>query len=377
MHQSTMTTWAVPVPIRRFVDDHQWQAEDLAGRLGIVGHAAFLRGGFVPYGAEPRSGHLLRQVDVIGPSSPSLHRQYYTAPQLVARREDDGPAESVVQEVRAVGAHRGRRGGVAFQACILTRDGDPRLLCMVLLGEDTLAPVLYGGVDEAARALGTDTAGAWLWRLLTDRVCGVLLLDLCRRNDLPVTSFASLPDDVRAEILKRLTDGEDLARVECTSRQLRRLVVERDVELWKPLYEDLQARQSRRWWWRPVVPDGADSSGEGVVSWKARYVKAKQRLRLGMLFSSFDDDWLVPPLPRAEETRVASLRVPLSTTFVVPVFPTDEWQPPARSPEPETVSRGKGAAGRRRKVARNDDKRKPHGAGAVHSPSSRYRWKHR
>ncbi|KAL6645657.1 hypothetical protein ACP70R_017265 [Stipagrostis hirtigluma subsp. patula] len=265
--QSTMTTFlALPIPIRRFVDDDQWEAEDLAGRLGIVAHAAFLRAGFVPYSAEPKSGHLLRQVDDLGPSSPSLSRRY-TAPQLLARHGDGSPTESVVQELRAVGAHG---GGVAFQAYLATGDGDRRCLCRALLDEDTLAPILSGGVEDTARALGTEASGAWLWRSLTDWVCRVLLLELARRNGLPVTSFSSLPDDVRAEILKRLTDGDDLARVECTSRQLRRLAAELDVELWKPLYEELQARQSRRWWWPPVLPNDGESSGERVVSWKER-----------------------------------------------------------------------------------------------------------
>jgi hypothetical protein len=32
---------------------------------------------------------------------------------------------------------------------------------------------------------------------------------LCRQNDMPVTDFMSLPDDIKAEILKRLDGSED------------------------------------------------------------------------------------------------------------------------------------------------------------------------
>ena len=56
----------------------------------------------------------------------------------------------------------------------------------------------------------------------------------------------SLIDDVKVEILKRLAGADDLARMERTSRDLRRLVAERDGELWKPMYEALRAQRRRR-----------------------------------------------------------------------------------------------------------------------------------
>ncbi|TVU19194.1 hypothetical protein EJB05_35331, partial [Eragrostis curvula] len=245
------------VPLRRVVDDEQWEAEDLAGRLGIVAHAAFLRAGFVPHGDEPSSGHLLKQLDEVGPSAPCLSRRYAAA-QLARRREG---ADVVVQELRAHG-----NGDVAFRAYLLTKDGHRRRLCEAVLDAAVLAPLLSGRLDDAARALETGSAGAWLWKSLVDWVFPTLHLELCRRNDLPVTGFASLPDDAKAEILKRLADGKDLARVECTSRQLRRLVAERDAELWKARYES-----------QGLSPE-AQSSGK-AGTWKQRYLNSRQQLR--------------------------------------------------------------------------------------------------
>jgi hypothetical protein len=401
--KSTMGT----VPLRRLVGDDHWEAEDLAGRLSIVAHAAFLRAGFVPYGDEPSSGALLKQVDEIGPSAPRLSRRY-TVAELAARSER---ADAAALEVRAQG-----NGGVAFQAYLLTRDGELRCLCEAVLDEDTLAPLLACRVADAARAL--ETADMSLWRPLVDWVFPVLLLELCRRNDLPVTGFASLPDDIKAEILKRLNDGKDLARVECTSKQLRRLVT--DCELWKGMCEALGLL--------PLEVQSSDSS-DGLGSWKQRYMEARRRPRCPRLFSSLwdlydeDEGWFAQSmrqmeaplqrvvfgsydddegwLPRRRREREANdlvrrrLRVfdipspwvhenfivqptSESTGFVHLPFvePEDPLAPP---PEPVVAARGTNAGRRRRhrNRPRNDYQKKRHGAGAIHSPSSRYKWKHR
>ncbi|TVU19195.1 hypothetical protein EJB05_35332, partial [Eragrostis curvula] len=353
------------VPLRRLVKDDQWEAEDLAGRLGIVAHAAFLRAGFVPYGDEPSSGLLLKQVDEVGPSAPSFSRRY-TLAQLARRREG---ADVAVQELRAHG-----NGDVAFRAYVLTTDGHRRRLCRAVLDAAALAPLLSGRVDDAARAMETGYAGSWLWKSLVDWVFPVLHLELCRRNDLPVTGFASLPDDAKAEILKRLSDGKDLAMVECTNRQLRRLVAERDGELWKAMYESLG-----------LSPE-AESSDEGG-NWKQRYLNSRQQLRLTHWTCPYDDGPLLE-LFELELQRLWDFPSPWEDPFVVshvestgfdyPPPPYMVHDPPAPPPEPEVVvARGKNAGRKRRKVPRHDFQKKRHGAGAIHSPSSRYRWKHR
>ncbi|TVU19197.1 hypothetical protein EJB05_35334, partial [Eragrostis curvula] len=248
------------VPLPMIVDDDQWDAKDLAGRLGIVAHAAFLRAGFVPYGDEPTSGYLLKQVDDTGSSQPSLSRRY-TAAQLARRREGaPAPAEVAVQELLAQG-----NGDFVFHVFLLTRDGHQRFLCEAVLDAAALAPLLSGRLDDPARALETGSAGARLWDALAEWVFPVLLYELRSRN---VTGFASLPDDAKVEILKRLADWKDLASVECTSRQLRRLVTERDGELWKTKYESMNL---------PTKAEGSADHSEGLGSWKERYVNALRR----------------------------------------------------------------------------------------------------
>lgn len=191
------------------MDENQWEVENVAGRLGIVAHAAFLCAGFVPHGEELSSGHLRKQVDEVGLSASCLSRQYTAA--HLARHE--GAADAVVLEL-----HARVDGDVVFQVYLLMTDGDRGcVLYEEVLDEAALAPLLSCSLADAT--------SAWLWKELADWVMPAL----------PVTSFASLPDDAKVEILKRLTDGKDLARMECVSNQLRRLVVERDDELWKAM----------------------------------------------------------------------------------------------------------------------------------------------
>ncbi|KAK3135612.1 hypothetical protein QOZ80_5BG0421130 [Eleusine coracana subsp. coracana] len=369
--------------LRRLVDDVEWEAEDLAGRMGIVAHAAFLRAGFVPYGEKPRSGHLLKKLDEIGPSTPCLSRRY-TAAQLVAHHEGGGGAvDAAVLELRVWG-----NGDVTFHAYLLTTDGDRGFLSYEAdLDEDTLAPILSCRLADAALALETRSAGAWLWKSLADWVFPAMFLDLYHRNDLPVTGFASLPDDATMEILKRL-NGKDLARVECTSKQLRFLVTERDGVLWKAVYESLS--------WLLEV-ESSDSESDGLGSWKQRYVNAWQRPPryrfMPGLFSSnnYDADWL-PRRNRQREPNMQDFAFPWrridpsifppmgsSRGYAYPPEPDmvhddPPAPPPARN---ELAPRGKNAGRQQRKMQRNDCQKKNHDAGAIHSPSSRYRWRHR
>lgn len=89
--------------------------------------------------------------------------------------------------------------------------------------------------DTLAPSAGRRCSNQISWSL-ADGVCWGLLDQLRRRNGLTLPGFRSLPDDAKVEMLKRLRSGVDLARVECTCRDLRRLVVARDGVLWRHMY---------------------------------------------------------------------------------------------------------------------------------------------
>ena len=118
--------------------------------------------------------------------------------------------------------------------------------------------------------------------------------------------------------------------------------------------------------------DDAESSDEEQEtlsvgsSWKDMYVEARRRPYYPLLFrprSWYFDSVDLDPI------RIIRRRGLLS-------WPVDYWfiqDPPEEKTVPPRVDR---SGGRRRKPARNDYN-KWHGGGAIHSPSSRYRWKHR
>ncbi|KAK3138977.1 hypothetical protein QOZ80_5AG0376060 [Eleusine coracana subsp. coracana] len=162
-------------------------------------------------------------------------------------------------------------------------------------------------------------------------------------------------------------DGKDLARIECSCTALRRLVAERDHELWKPRYEAL------------ISHEASDSS---ETSWKERYVSARR----GWLPRTWQP-WYRP---------IGAVRIRLwNGSYVQPSYSdslTDEFDflrlfdrdddPPELPPEdPIPVRRKwtKAARGKRADAGRGlqlQGKRR-RGSGAIHAPSSRYRWKHR
>ncbi|KAK3138911.1 hypothetical protein QOZ80_5AG0375060 [Eleusine coracana subsp. coracana] len=304
----------------------------------------------MPYGDEPSSGQYMKQVDKTGPSSTCLSRRYTTA-QLAHR-------EGAVLELCTR-----ENGDVVLQVYLLMTDGDRGCLSYEeVLDEATLVPLLSCSLADGLEL------GDWVLPLPA----------------LPVTSFASLPDDAKTEILKRLTDGKDLARVECVSRQLRRLVTERDCELWKAMYDSLG-----------LPPEIQISDSEGLGSWKERYMEASSVW--AWFFDSYDGDGNLTLAERRllresdflqhlREFMLSLLRRREDPTIVVPMqstgfayYPPDmvHDDPPVPPPEREEATRGKNVGRQHHKVQRNDYQKKRHGAGAIHSPSSRYRWKHR
>ncbi|KAF8696900.1 hypothetical protein HU200_036542 [Digitaria exilis] len=341
--------------LHNFVDAEQWEAENIVGRLGLITHASFLLAGFQTYGARPPSGHLLLRRAGEAPTGSLCLSRCYTAPQL-AHRYGAAAAALVVCA----------QGSEIALLMFLTAGGDwTSGAYLERLTAATVEPLL-----SRARLGEAEPWASRICRALADGACWGLLRELCHGNGLALTSLVPLPDDVVVEILRRLPDAEDLARVECAGRDLRRVVAERDGELWKPMYEAM--REHHRLWRRSWLPwfllgleRPAESEPEEVElrSWKEKFVKARPR-RLGRIF-----------LPRMFEPLL------LRNPWMELPSPSLGWwlQDP---PEQDTDStKGESTGGRRRNVPRTRDSHKNKwrgaGTGAIHSPSSRYRWKHR
>ncbi|KAF8676027.1 hypothetical protein HU200_047531 [Digitaria exilis] len=323
--------------LHKFVDADQWEAEDTIGRLGILMHAAFLSAGFETYGARPPFGHLLLRRACEATGSLCLWR-LYTAPQLAHRHG----ADAAVLVVCAQGSE------IALLMFLTAGDSDWTIgAYLELLHTDTVAPLL-----SRARLGDAEPWASRVCRALADGVCSGLLTELCRWNGLVVTSLAPLPDDTVVEILRRLPDAEDVARVESTCRDMRRVVAGRDGELWKPSSE-------------------SEEEEEGVEvrrRWKEKFVEARPR--------RWDEDGFFRLRFRREFDFDLEAYFALRSSLRLRGCLRD-------SPEQDMVlTKGESSGDRRRRnvaMTRDNHKNKWRGAGtgAIHSPSSRYRWMHR
>uniref|UniRef100_A0A0D9Z4C9 BHLH domain-containing protein n=1 Tax=Oryza glumipatula TaxID=40148 RepID=A0A0D9Z4C9_9ORYZ len=101
-----------------------------------------------------------------------------------------------------------------------------RRLCLEL---PELAPLLYLDSDEVSTAEEREIHE--LWRVLKDEMCLPLMISLCQLNNLSLPPcLMALPGDVKAKVLE-FVPGVDLARVQCTCKELRDLAA--DDNLWK------------------------------------------------------------------------------------------------------------------------------------------------
>ncbi|RLM99817.1 hypothetical protein C2845_PM06G23900 [Panicum miliaceum] len=349
-------------PLHRAIDGRRWDAERLLGRLIVIVHAAFLDAGFVPLGAHgSRSRRPGSTVPKQAGRTASALSLRYGAPQLLHRQGSEAAA------VLRMLAH-GRRHLILYVKC----DPWPVERC-VLVDALAAAALLTGGLDGTARALRRDARLAGLWRRISEDLCRGALVDMCRRNGVALEpSFMSLPGDAKAAVLSRLASGADLASVERVCTGLRRLVAERDRQLWKPRYDALALRDAS--WLLPA----ADCSRSPETSWKERYVTARrwkpQTWHLG-----------TPGDAEAVRSYVVYCYFPPPFHFRPPrQRPVDrvdeseqEADPVAERRNRIAAGRGKRAAGRGRSPPSRVQENRRRGGGAIHAPSSRYRWKHR
>nr|CAB3461690.1 unnamed protein product [Digitaria exilis] len=244
-------------PLHSAITAGQWDAERLLGRLIVLVHAAFLDAGFVPLARDPCPAKVPRKA---GRTASALSLRY-GAPQLLHRHD----AEAVVLGLLV----HGSRHLILYVKC----DPWPVERCVVLVDALAAAPLLSGGLDATARALRRDARLAALWRRLSDDLCRRALVVMCRRGGVALEgpTFMSLPGDAKAAVLSRLATGADLASVELVCTALRRLVAERDRQLWKPRYDALARRGASC-----LLPGELDCFHSPETSWKERYVTARR-----------------------------------------------------------------------------------------------------
>uniref|UniRef100_A0A0E0M577 F-box domain-containing protein n=1 Tax=Oryza punctata TaxID=4537 RepID=A0A0E0M577_ORYPU len=351
-------------PLHNVIGAARWDAERPLGRILILAHAAFLNAGFVP--AADGDENSVRLPRKVGRTASSLPLRY-AAPQLLHWPES---AAAVQLRLCAHGRHLVLYVSITRTSIFRKRRLDTYWVCLDALAA---AALLAGGLDDTARALRRDARLAALWSALTDKLCRRVLVDMCAKYGVTLEpNFMSLPDDVKAAILARLPDGDDLARVECTCAGLRRLVADRDraAALWKPMYEKLPFLLR-------LVRVDDDDEPTTEVSWKKKYAAA----RLWPLAAHF--------LSMRERRRrpIFALWFDLDMDSFTRFWAFNDTPEPL--PEEMTVPRRRRRRRRRRAMPRDGtghghaalghsgDKKPRHGAGAVHSPSSRFRWKHR
>ncbi|KAM3309737.1 hypothetical protein ACQJBY_030799 [Aegilops geniculata] len=363
-------------PLHGVVDARRWNAERRLGRLVIVVHAAFLEAGFsVPrrHRRDRDLSYTCRLPTEVGATASTLSLDY-NAPQLLPRHDMGVAALRVCTN----GRH------VIFYLQISSVRVSPHLVCLDAL---SVAPLLSGDLDGTARRLlrndGSPTAA--LWRTVSDGFSRRIFSDLCREHGVVpgrVPTFMSLPSDIMAAILERLADGKDLLRVESTCAELRRLVAEpdRDRQLWMPRYKAL--RLNWLWWWWCWSLGGDIDSHDDLpeTSWKEMFVRATRQ---------WEDRLLVRPTPILIIRRF-SIFDEWKWFFRSARYSFEELPVDAAACFGEMMMEDDGAiTGRRRHghgkapAIGGHEKQKQQGrrtgtrTGAIHSPSSRYRWKHR
>uniref|UniRef100_A0A0A9CSV9 F-box domain-containing protein n=1 Tax=Arundo donax TaxID=35708 RepID=A0A0A9CSV9_ARUDO len=102
-------------------------------------------------------------------------------------------------------------------------------VCRLCLELPKLEPFLYLDSDWLSGVQERDILE--LWRVLKDEVCLPLMISLCQLNSLRLPPcLMALPADIKTKVLE-FVPGVDLARVECTCKELRSLAA--DDNLWK------------------------------------------------------------------------------------------------------------------------------------------------
>uniref|UniRef100_A0A0A9EW20 F-box domain-containing protein n=1 Tax=Arundo donax TaxID=35708 RepID=A0A0A9EW20_ARUDO len=196
----------------------------VVGRLVACLHAALLDTGFLT--SNPKGSQLsLPQDWPSGASEPLAIK--YTIPELVAMLPVTENGKVAVLNFSWMGNF------VMVYGYVPGAQSEVRRLCLEL---PKLEPFLYLDSDHLSEVQERDILE--LWRVLKDEMCLPLMMSLCQLNSLHLPPcLMSLPADIKTKVLE-FVPGLDLARVECTCKELRSLAA--DDNLWKKFVREFK-----------------------------------------------------------------------------------------------------------------------------------------
>jgi F-box protein 7 len=204
----------------------------------------------------------------------------YTLPELVAMLPEGEEGKTAVLNYSLMSNF------VMIYGCVPGAQSEVRRLCLEL---PKLAPLLY--LDSNALGAVDEKEILELWRVLKDELCLPMMVSLCQLNGLSMPPcLMALPDDLKAKILESVP-GVDLAKVQCTCKELKDLAGDND--LWERRFDlDLntlgkdRSRWSRNWknWFG--------------VCWTQKVANSRRQLKRPRSMLMDYGWWDGPPSPR-------------------------------------------------------------------------------
>ncbi|KAG2542360.1 hypothetical protein PVAP13_9NG852400 [Panicum virgatum] len=191
--------------------------ETAAGRLVSALHAALLEVGFLT--TDPMGSYLWLQQDWPSVASKPLAIKY-TIPEL-------SPMSPAAEEGKVAVLNFSLMGNFVIVYGYVP--GAQSEVCRLCLELPRLEPLLYLDSDQLSGV--QERAILDMWKVLKDDMCLPLMISLCQLNGLRLPPcLMALPAELKTKVLD-LLPGDDLARVECTCKEMRNLAA--DDSLWE------------------------------------------------------------------------------------------------------------------------------------------------
>jgi F-box protein 7 len=246
-------------------------------RLAVALQAALVDAGFLA--ANPPGSRLGLFKNSVSGASTTLTAKY-TLPEFVAMLPEAAEEGNTV-----VLNYSLMPNFVMIYACVPGAQSQVLRLCLEL---PKLAPLLYLDSSDAVGA-AEEKEILELWRVLKDELCLPLMISLCQLNGLPLPPcLMALPDELKDKVLE-LLPGVDLAKVQCTCKELKDLAADNDLWERKFALELNTLGDGSRW--------GRNWKKWFEVAW-TRKVANSRRQRKRPRTSSMDYGWgNFPPSP--------------------------------------------------------------------------------